>query len=76
MQSATMENATARNDVRETRDLRGNAAPIKVQFGMTGKILGALVALGLIGAVGAYAYQTAPSHHTAHQSAPSSSPFG
>lgn len=39
-------------------DLRGSAAPGKVKFGMTGKIVGAIIVLIGACAVGAYAYET------------------
>lgn len=43
-------------------DLRGNSAPVEVKFGTAGKIIGAIVVLIGIGAVGTYTYETAPSH--------------
>jgi hypothetical protein len=41
-------------------DLRGNAAPGHVEFGVTGKIVGAIIVLAALGAVGAYIYETRP----------------
>jgi hypothetical protein len=41
-------------------DLRGRSTPGKVKFGITGKIVGALVVVVLAGAVGTYAYETRP----------------
>ena len=39
-------------------DLRGYAAPGKIKFGITGKIIGAIIVLIGACAVGAYAYET------------------
>ena len=44
----------------QTQDLRGRSTPGKVKFGITGKIIGALVVVILAGAVGTYAYETRP----------------
>ncbi|HUO92767.1 MAG TPA: hypothetical protein VMU22_07590 [Rhizomicrobium sp.] len=47
----------------QMNDLRGRAAPSKVQFGSAGKIVGAiLVLIGACG-VGVYAYETRPAPH-------------
>lgn len=43
-------------------DLRGNSAPLEVKFGAAGKIVGAIVVLIGVCAIGAYVYQTSPSH--------------
>ena len=49
-------------------DLRGRSAPREVKFGMTGKILGLLAVMLLVGAVGTYVYETRPApRHTANQ---------
>ena len=50
----------------QSNDLRGRAAPREVKFGASGKILGAIAVLLLIGGVGAYVYTTLPAqqHHT------------
>ena len=42
------------------QDLRGRSTPGKVKFGITGKIVGALVVVVLAAAVGTYAYETRP----------------
>jgi hypothetical protein len=42
------------------QDLRGRSTPGEVKFGITGKIIGALVVVVLVGAVGTYAYETRP----------------
>jgi hypothetical protein len=44
-------------------DLRGRAKPAEVKFGAMGKIIGAVVVLVLIGAVGTYTYKTMPPPH-------------
>jgi len=41
-------------------DLRGRAAPREVKFGATGKILGLVAVVVLVGAVGAYVRSTMP----------------
>ena len=59
------------SEVQDMRDLRGAATPTKVRFGMAGKIVGAVVVLALVGAVGTYAYKTMPPPH-AKQAVPAS----
>jgi hypothetical protein len=44
----------------QKQDLRGRSTPGEVKFGITGKIIGALVVVVLAGAVGTYAYDTRP----------------
>jgi hypothetical protein len=39
-------------------DLRGNATPGEVKFGITGKIFGAIIVLVIAAAIGAYVHET------------------
>jgi hypothetical protein len=41
-------------------DLRGNATPGEVKFGITGKIIGAVIVLIIAAAIGVYVHQTSP----------------
>ncbi len=38
-------------------DLRGDRAPVKIKFGLTGKIVGAAVVISVLGAVVGYGYE-------------------
>ena len=64
---ATNREALETSDIRMSdvamHDLRGASAPKKVRFGATGKIIGAVIVLALVGAVGTYAYKTMPPPH-------------
>lgn len=41
-------------------DLRGNATPGEVRFGVTGKIVGAVIVLIIACAIGVYVHETSP----------------
>ncbi len=38
-------------------DLRGDRAPAKIKFGLTGKIVGAILVISVVGALAGYGYE-------------------